>query len=590
MIASKAQLEAFKNQLLVPLPPLPSRRTIECLFQYDLPVTVSEIWPILIDTSRMNSEMGFPPRVEKEVDGENHVSTKTLGKKEEWIEKPWVWVHEKEIQQHRIFQRGWMTEHRGVVRVEEKSDGTCLVQVFFRWNFPNIFHYALFSLVPKSLEKGFGTILMAKSKFILQNRMEKKRSGIPQLPDQSAYEMLKNYFLTGDMLDLDRIHAKELAERFGLPLNDVLKVCVRMVKDGDLTLSWDVICPHCRSARGESNSIAGLSENNSCEPCGTIFGIDQEESIEVVFHVSPKLRNIQKVVFCAAEPAKKKHIKLHQDFAPGVTKKFQMHLPDGTYRLRAKNSNQSVYIDLKTGDSRKEFAWDGSDAERITCNNNFSFTLSNRNTKTESFTLEEAWWFKDRLLSGEALSNPLIREIFSEDHLQVGLKLNVGTQVILFTDIVGSTPLYKNLGDALSLKAVQSHYKEVSEIIQKHDGVIVKYIGDAVMAAFLDLEKAMLCSVEIHKKFSSDRADTPIRLRASFHEGKVLCANMNVGLDYFGNTVNQAAKIQKYANAHEIAVTEEDWQRLQNQFGNLSVKPVIHDPKLNLDVRIVTVS
>ncbi len=590
MIATKAELEVFKNQLLVALPPLPSKRVIESLFQFDLPVSVSEIWPYMIDTSRMNSEMGLPPREEKEVDGENHVSTVTLGKKEAWIEKPWVWVHEKEIQQQRIFQRGWMSEHRGIFRLEERGTNASRVQVYFRWTFPNIFFYALFKIVPKSLEKVFDKFLQNKTKFILQNRVEKTRTGIHQIPDQKPYDMLRNYFLTGDQLDLDRIHAKELSEKFGLPLNDVLQVCVQMVKDGDLTLSWDVICPHCRSARAESKSIAGLTEENSCGPCGTLFGIDQEESIEVVFHISPKLRTIQTFVYCAAEPAKKKHIKLHQAFAPGVSKTYQMRLPAGTYRLRKKESNESIYIDLVAGHSRHEFAWDGSQTERLSCNNEFSFTLTNKGKERDYFTLEEAWWFKDRLLSGEALSHPLIREIFSEDHLQVGLKLNVGNQVILFTDIVGSTPLYKSLGDALSLKAVQSHYKEVSELITKHDGVVVKYIGDAVMAAFLDLEKAMKCTVEIHQKFSADRKDTPIRLRASFHEGKVLCANMNVGLDYFGNTVNQAAKIQKYANAHEIAVTEEDWKRLSHQFTNLQVKPVIHDPKLNIDIRIVTVS
>ena len=108
------------------------------------------------------------------------------------------------------------------------------------------------------------------------------------------------------------------------------------------------------------------------------------------------------------------------------------------------------------------------------------------------------------------------------------------------------------------------------------------------MAAFLDLEKAMECTLEIYKLFAKDRADTPIRLRASFHEGKVLCANMNVGLDYFGNTVNQAAKIQKYADAMEIALVESDWQRLAPKFKTLSPKPVVHDQKMDLDIRVLT--
>lgn len=590
MIAGRAELERFKANLIHPLPPSQASKVIEALFTFDLPVTASEIWPYLIDTSKMNFELGFPPRQEREVRGETHVTTVTLGRKEEWIEKPWIWVHEKEIQQYRIFLKGWMSRHRGIFRIDEINAGSTRVSVYFRWGFKNIFNYFLFKAVPGALEKSFAKFMKDKTALILEERKQNNKTVVQKISQSDPYEAMRGYFLSADPLDLDRIHVKEISHRLGLDLQESVKACIRMVKAGELSLSWDVICPHCRGARSENASIAGLTEAASCEPCGASFGIDAEESVEVVFHLTPKLREIQKVVYCGAEPAKKKHIKLYQEIGAGITKTYQMHLPAGTYRLRRKNSTDAIHLELDENETESSFAWTGSSLPRKKISNRFELILLNSSADKDSFTLEEAWWFKDRMLSGEALSNPSIREIFSEDHLQTGLKLNVGNQVILFTDIVGSTPLYKNLGDALSLKAVQSHYKEVSDLILKHNGVVVKYIGDAVMAAFLDLEKAMLCSVEIHQKFSPDRKDTPIRLRASFHEGKVLCANMNVGLDYFGNTVNQAAKIQKYANAHEIAVTEEDWKRLEKNFSHVTVKPVIHDPKLNLDVRILTVS
>jgi class 3 adenylate cyclase len=128
----------------------------------------------------------------------------------------------------------------------------------------------------------------------------------------------------------------------------------------------------------------------------------------------------------------------------------------------------------------------------------------------------------------------------------------------------------------------------VSDLIIKYDGVVVKYIGDAIMAAFLDLEKAMKCTIEIHKAYNGKRSDTPIRLRASFHEGKVLCANMNVGLDYFGNTVNQAAKIQKHADALELALTKEDWEKLSPHFPQVNVKNALKDEKLAVDVVVLS--
>jgi class 3 adenylate cyclase len=588
MRATPEQISNFKAKLLHPIPASSFKKVIECLFTYDLPVKVSEIWPYLIDTSKMNFEMGFPPREEREKDGETYVTTKTLGRSEEWIEKPWIWVHEKEIQQHRIFLKGWMSRHRGIFSVEETGPESTRVFIYFRWGFRNAFSFMLFKFVPSALEKSFAKFFEEKTKVIREGRKEKFKKVPLNVGRTDSYTTIRDYFLVADPLDLDRIHVKEIAGRFGLELQDVSSSCLRMVKDGELALSWDVICPHCRGARAETTSISGLTGSGECGPCGTTFTTDAQESVEVVFHLTPKLRDIPKVVYCAAEPAKKKHIKLYQGLGPGVSKTYQMKLPPGMYRLRRKNETDAIYLDLSDQDGEKFLSWDGSDSRRRKISTQFELTLKNLSSEKDFITLEEAWWFNDRLLSGEALSNPLIRDIFSEDHLQTGLKLNVGNQVILFTDIVGSTPFYKNSGDAVALKYVQIHYKEVSELITRHQGVVVKYIGDAIMAAFLDLEKAMACTIAIHKLYNQDRADNPIRLRASFHEGKVLCANMNVGLDYFGNTVNQAAKIQKYAEALEIAVTDEDWAKLSRQFPQVKVKQSVRDEKLAVDIKILS--
>lgn len=589
MIAAATEIGKFRSSLLNPIVPSEDKRVIESLLFFDLPVSVKELWPHLIDTSKMNQELGLPPRQEKEVNGETRVTTKTLGRNEEWIEKPWFWVHEKEVQQAREFIYGWMTSQRGVFKVEELGPQSTRIYVYFRWGFCSLLNFLIYKNVPKLLNKMFGKFFDSRTALILKERREKTVTHITLPEGTDAYGAIRNYCLTADPLNLDRIHVKELANKFGLELNDAIKACLRMMKDGEMSLSWDVICPHCRGARSEQKSLSGLEEFGKCEPCGTTFGTDQEESIEVVFHVTPKLRPIQKVVFCAAEPAKKKHIKLYQGLTPSATKNYNLHLPEGIYRLRRKNSADMIYLELSDHYPEKAFQWNGTGPTRMKLSTSFVLTLLNSSSERDYFTLEEAWWFNDRLLSGEALSNPFIREIFSEDHLQTGLKLNVGNQVILFTDIVGSTPFYKNSGDALALKLVQSHYREVSELIVKHDGVVVKYIGDAIMAAFLDLEKAMECTVAIHQLFHEQRTDTPIRLRASFHEGKVLCANMNVGLDYFGNTVNQAAKIQKHAESFEIAVLEEEWEKLEPKFPQVKAGKLVEDAKLGVKVRVLSV-
>jgi class 3 adenylate cyclase len=528
-------------------------KIVECSLDYELPVSPEEIWPYLVDTSRMNRDLGLPPREEKEINGENHITTVTLGRKEEWIERPWTWVYGKEVHNHRVFLKGWMKEQRGTFSVKETSLG-CLVTIYFRWSFSSAFNRFLFSFVPAVMKKKFDQFFQDKVK-IIQSSSE----DIATHKNQT----LREYFMTGDPLELDRIHVKKVSRELNLPLENVISECVGMVKKGDMSVSWDVVCPHCRGVRSTNSLLSSLQEENKCEPCGVTFNLETKEAIEVVFHLSPGFRMIPKLIYCAAEPAKKKHIKLIQEIRPGETKEFSLHLPSGRYRLRRKD-HESRMIESK---------------------GNLELKL----TEPGLHILEEAWWFDDRLLVGEALSDPSIRGLISEDHLNIGLKLNVGTQVILFTDIVGSTPFFKKVGDAVALQIVQTHYREVARIIEAHGGAVVKFIGDAVMAAYPSLEKAMESAIAIHHSFDGSKKEFPIKLRASLHEGNVLCANLNVGVDYFGSTVNRSAKIQKYAESMEIAVTEEDWQKLKEKFPELKEKPVIHDAKLEVNVRVLSV-
>ena len=77
---------------------------------------------------------------------------------------------------------------------------------------------------------------------------------------------------------------------------------------GVLTLSWDVICPHCRGTRQELAQLSAIPHESSCEACDLVFGTEGEERIEVTFHVHPALREIKKRVYCAADAGSKPHI------------------------------------------------------------------------------------------------------------------------------------------------------------------------------------------------------------------------------------------------------------------------------------------
>jgi len=132
----------------------------------------------------------------------------------------------------------------------------------------------------------------------------------------------------------------------------------------------------------------------------------------------------------------------------------------------------------------------------------------------------------------------------------------VGEQTLLFTDVVGSTAFYAARGDPAAFVEIKRHFDEVFAIVGAHRGAVVKTIGDAVMATFVDPLDAVRASRKIHDAFHPARADTPIRLRISLNTGPCIAVRLNANADFFGGTVNVAAKLQALAEGYQIAISD----------------------------------
>ena len=161
-----------------------------------------------------------------------------------------------------------------------------------------------------------------------------------------------------------------------------------------------------------------------------------------------------------------------------------------------------------------------------------------------------------KLRPGMLLSFQEFRDLFSEDYIGADVKLAVGEQTLLFTDVVGSTAFYATRGDPAAFVEIKKHFDEVFAIVAKNRGAVVKTIGDAVMATFVNPVDAVRASQQIHQAFSPARADTPIRLRISLNTGPCIAVRLNANADFFGGTVNIAAKLQALAEAYQIAMSD----------------------------------
>ena len=88
-------------------------------------------------------------------------------------------------------------------------------------------------------------------------------------------------------------------------------------------------------------------------------------------------------------------------------------------------------------------------------------------------------------LSGITLQHfPLFSKLFGAEVLSGRERLVISSVTLLFTDITASTRMYETLGDVRAYNIVRDHFDILLSEIQNKEGIIVKTIGDAVMASF----------------------------------------------------------------------------------------------------------
>lgn len=128
-----------------------------------------------------------------------------------------------------------------------------------------------------------------------------------------------------------------------------------------------------------------------------------------------------------------------------------------------------------------------------------------------------------------------------------------GTVTIAFTDIEDSLRLNALLGDRRWLDVLHAHNDVIRRVTAEHNGTLVKSQGDGSMLAFASARRALTCAIAIDRAIAETFTDpgSPIRVRIGMHVGEpVREAN-----DFFGHTVNYAARVASSARGGEIVVS-----------------------------------
>ena len=153
------------------------------------------------------------------------------------------------------------------------------------------------------------------------------------------------------------------------------------------------------------------------------------------------------------------------------------------------------------------------------------------------------------------------RTLFAKDLLKRGTPLKVARAALLFSDLTGSTALYTKVGDAAAFRLVDDHFDVLRAVVAAHDGVLVKTMGDAVMAAFVDERSCSLAAIDALARFEAFRRSQAhgehVGIKLGVFAGACYVVTANGVLDYFGQTVNVASRVQHLAGSGQVVLPAE---------------------------------
>ena len=138
---------------------------------------------------------------------------------------------------------------------------------------------------------------------------------------------------------------------------------------------------------------------------------------------------------------------------------------------------------------------------------------------------------------------------------------------IIFSDVAGSSKLYKQLGDQEANAAISRCVTMMAKEVEQHNGIVVKTIGDEVMARFDSAARACAAGIAIQQNSHADPHGLNIRIGAAY--GRAILQDNDV----FGEVVNDAAAVAKVAQAHQFLISQAFADGLKDLEEDITIHP-----------------
>ena len=373
---------------------------------------------------------------------------------------------------------------------------------------------------------------------------------------------------TEDPVQLFRMRPYRYARLWDAERREVLELFLAATEAGLVTMRWDVLCPHCRGDRANLERLDAVRESAYCSACDLHFDVDLSRNVEAVFAPHPGIRAVETARFCLGGPGSNPHVFFQHRLEAGEHHQAPWRLPPGRYRLRDSASDRFRWVDVADDGAADPLSLrlgEVGDDLALAADAPVPVTLENAGDAPVLVTLETTEWIQDTLSAGELVATQHFRDLFSTEALAPGVKLAVERTTILFTDVVGSTALYRRIGDARAFRLVWTHFDGLREVIAEEGGALVKTIGDAVMAVFPRADQAIKAAARLQAAVDRTVAalgvDDRIPVKIGVADGPCIAVNLDGRLDYFGTTVNLAARVQARSRGEDILVARDTAER-----------------------------
>jgi class 3 adenylate cyclase len=456
-----------------------------------------------------------------------------------------------------------------------------------------------------------------------RNRIEKRFAILADLDTvlTEGFDAFIEFIVAAHDEELFRMSPYRFTDRTGVPVQQAIDLFLYATHLGVLEFRWGVICPSCGAFLSTESGLRWVESDQHCSLCALPFEAEVDNNVEVSFTISPEIREIRfhdlanldyerdgmYTMFSSSTVLHPEvHRIVHDSYRTSIrigestSQEYEFDFAPAHHILMAPATHAAVHIPVSADATNHlievEILLDGrlipEVVPAIAPGPNIIKLINLTNSQVilgllsddhlaptpldERIYPVEPLYEKTPYLTGKQLvTNQVFRDLFRAESIPAGAGMEFKNLTFLFTDLKGSTSIYERLGDFRAYALVNAHFALLRGIIAAQGGAMVKTMGDAIMASFASPIKAVEAALLMRREVHNFGIGEELILKIGIHTGPTLAVAANKQLDYFGQTVNIANRVQAAAEPEEIIITEPVYK-------NTAVAQLLRDRRLTV--------